>query len=232
MTASAALLRVEALDLPAPASPSPAPPLLNVSFQVAAAEHVAIVGPPAAGKSALLRAAALLAPAAAGRVWFGQAELTRLKPAELRGYRRRLPFIGGDPARAFPPKVTVAQALLEPLEIHRLGTPAERQARLTETVAGLGLNPSLLTRTLPALSVSLRQRVALARGLVLGPELLITDGICDVLEPAAAGPLLERLAAWNRAHGLAWLWSTREPALAARFADRVLRLEAGRLLPA
>lgn len=223
-----ALFQVDDLVPAAPAGGWPG----GLSLRMSAGERLAIVGPAGAGKSALLRAAALLTPPAAGRVWFAGADLTRLRPDALRAVRRRLPYIGGDPVRGFPPNVTVAQALLEPLEIHRLGTAAERQARLTEAAGGLRLNLALLARPLRTLSAGLRQRVAVARGLVLQPELLITDGIGDVLEPAAAGPLLELVSEWCRTHGLAWLWSTRQDDLAVRFADRALRLESGRLLPA
>lgn len=205
---------------------------MPVTLDLAVAEQVAIVGARGAGPTALLRAITLLPPPAAGRVIFAGLDLTRQRPAELRALRRRLPFVGGDPTRAFPPRITVAQALLEPLQIHRQGPSAERQARLTETLAGLGLNPGLLDRPVAALSLGLRQAVAIARALVLQPELLVSEGVVDSLEPAAAGPLLDRIAAWSRARGLAWLWSTADLALAASRADRVLRWEAGQLRPA
>jgi ABC-type glutathione transport system ATPase component len=232
---SGALLVVEGLA-PSPravASPAPqSPRLVNLSFQVAPAEQVAVLGARGAGKSTLLRAIAVLQPPAAGRVLFDGLDLTRLRPGQLRAVRRRLPFVGGDPARQFAPRATVAEALAEPLHIHRLGTPAERPARAAEALAQFGLNPGLLGRPVHELSAGLRQVIVLARALILRPQLLLADEIIDHLEPAAAAPLLERLAALCRARALAWVWTTSDPALARRFADRVLLLEAGRLSPA
>jgi ABC-type glutathione transport system ATPase component len=226
------LLHVDGLT-PAALQPSgPPPPFANLSWHVAPAEQVAVLGPAGAGKSTLLRATALLRPLAAGRVLFDGQDLARLKPAELRAARRRLPLVGGDPMRQFLPRITVAEALQEPLHIHQLGTPPERAARAAEALGYFGLNPGLLGRPVQMLSAGLRQAVALARGLILQPQLLLTDEIVDHLEPAAAAPLLERLAALCRTQGRAWVWTTSDAALAARFADRVMRLEAGRLAPA
>lgn len=226
-----ALLRVDGLT-PAARSPSNSPPpFANLTWQVAPAEQVAVLGRRGAGKTTLLRSAALLPPPAAGQVIFAGQDLARLKPAELRALRRRMPFVGGDPRQQFPPRASVAEAVVEALAIHRIGTPADRLERAAALLAELGLNPALLNRPVQALSAGLRQALALARALILEPQLLLTDEIVDHLEPAAAGPLLERLAGLARARGLAWVWTGTDPALAARFADRVLCLEAGRLEP-
>lgn len=226
------LLHAQGLTPASLPSQSSAPPFVSLDFHVAPAEQVAVLGRRNVGKTCLLRSLALLRPLAAGRVIFDGRDLTRLKPAEMRAVRRRLPFVGGDPTRQFPPRITVADALQEPLQIHQLGAPPERAARAAEALGYFGLNPGLLGRPVQMLSAGLRQAVALARGLILEPQLLLTDEVIDHLEPAAAAPLLGRLATLCRAQGRAWVWTTTEAGLAARFADRVLRLEAGRLEPA
>jgi peptide/nickel transport system ATP-binding protein len=199
---------------------------------MAEGEHVAVVGEPGAGQTSLLRAAAILEKPDAGKVYFEGRDLTRLWGRPLRALRQRLQFVGGDPMRTLPPRYTVEQTLLEPLQIHRLGPAEEQHARMLGVAELFRLNPLLLTRKVSMLSAAMRQRVALARALVLQPRLLICDDPTGRLEPAAARPLLEMTAraCRSRRERIAWLWTTSDPALARAFADRVLRFEDGHLV--
>jgi ABC-type glutathione transport system ATPase component len=206
----------------------------EVSFSVAAGERVAIVGQPGAGKTALLRTVAFLQRPAAGRVYFEGGDVGRLGGADLRRLRQRLQYVGGDPRYLLLPDQTVSQALLEPLQIHALGTPSERHARCEAAASLLGVSRLLLERKSNLISPALRQRVALARALTLQPRLLLCDELIDRLEGAAARPLLELVAHACRAlpEPAAWVWTTSNDELARAFSDRVLHLEAGRLEPA
>lgn len=230
---SAPLLRVDALSVKVGSAASGAADLLDgISFALDPGEHAAVLGPRGAERAALMRAVALLDRPKSGRVFLGEVELTRLSEARLRAARREFQYVGGNPARSLPPHFTVAEALVEPLRIHGLGTPAGRSASAEAALTVFGLNRALLKQDIRTLSLAMRQMTCLARALTLGPRLLLTDEVIDYLEPSAAIPLLERFAAHCRAHGLAWLWTTADPALACRFSDRVLRLEDRRLLPA
>jgi peptide/nickel transport system ATP-binding protein len=139
--------------------------------------------------------------------------------------------VGGDPRYLLPPAQTVNQALLEPLQIHGLGTPAEQQARGEAAASLMGVSRLLLERKVRLISPALRQRVALARALTLHPRLLLCDELIDRLEGAAAKPLLELVAHACRTlpEPAAWVWTTSDEALARAFSDRVLYLNAGRL---
>jgi ABC-type glutathione transport system ATPase component len=168
----------------------------------------------------------------AGRLDFEGVELTRLPDHKLRPLRQKLQYVGGHPARALAAHVTVRAVLQEPLDIHRLGTAAERQTRIEAALEQWRLNAWLLNRLVASLSTTLRQKLALARALIFRPRVLLADEVVDHLEPAAAVPMLEHLARLCRADAITWLWTTRDATLAARFADRVLRVEGGTLSPA
>jgi ABC-type glutathione transport system ATPase component len=227
------LLRAAGLTPAAARSVSGAPPALSrLSLQLNHGEQVALVGAAGSGKTALLRALAVIHKPAAGTVEFEGADLLKLPDHKIRALRRRFQYVGGQPTRSLPPRQTVAEALREPLDVHRLGSAREREAQVEAALAAWGLNRWLLKRSIGSLSSTLRQRVALARALLLKPRLLICDEVIDHLEPAAAQPLLRDLSAQCRAQGTGWLWSTRDASRARAFADRVLRLEGGQLLPA
>lgn len=231
--AAAPLFRVENLSLALTgAVAGPASWLRDLSFELQAGERVALVGAPGSGKSAVMRTLALLQKPTAGRIHLDDTELTCLPERALRSLRRRFQYVGGHPNRSLPPKRTVEETLIEPLQIHRLGSPAEQKAQAQARLAQAGLNPWLLTRPVSALSAALRQRVSLARALILRPHLLLTDELIEHLEPSAATPLLASLSAECQTAGLTWLWTTADPELARRYSDRMLRLDAGRLLAA
>lgn len=225
------LLQVENLSQVArdPGRSAPRTVLASVTFAVAAGEQVAIVGLRRAGKTALARAITLIEKPAGGRLVFDGQDITRAWGGRLRALRRSLQYVGGDARRSLSPRLDIAQVLAEPLQVHGLGSPAERQAQVAAAAEAWGLNPLLLTVRANALSAALCQRVALARAGLLQPRLLVVDELTERLEPAAARPLLARLSKLCRAAGRAWVWTTTDAALAREFADRVLTLAEGRL---
>ena len=203
----------------------------GLSFSAAAGERLAIVAEPGGAKTALLRTVAMLQRPASGRVFFEGRDIVRLGGGELRRLRQRLQYVGGDPRYLLPLAQTMGQALLEPLQIHALGTPAEQQSRAEAAASLLGVSRLLLDRKVSQISPALRQRVALARALTLQPRLFLCDELIDRLEGAAARPLLELVehACRTLPEPAAWIWTTSDEELARAFSDRVLYLEAGRL---
>jgi ABC-type glutathione transport system ATPase component len=225
-------LRVSRVVREANRRPRREPLWSDISFAVAAGEHVAIWTERVADQR-LLRAVAMLQRLDAGRVYFEGEDLTRLSGETLRRLRQRLQYVGGDPRYLLPLDYTVAKALLEPLKIHGLGAPAEQRARIEAAADLLGVSRLLLDRKASSISPGLRQRVALARAFTLKPRLLLCDDLIDRLEGAAVRPLLETVAHACRAMSepAAWVWTTADRELAQAFSDRVLCLENGRLTP-
>ncbi len=199
------------------------------SLSVQAGESVAVVGPPSEGASALARTAALLDRPAGGRVLLAGDEVTRASGSRLRALRRQLQYVGGDPRRALSPRLTIEAILAEPLEVHRMGAPAEQRRRVAGAAEQWHLNAHVLSARPRDLSGALCMRVALARAHILRPRALVVDGLPERVEAAAARPLLVQLARLARAEGFAWLWTTTNPDLAREFGNRVFAMRAGRL---
>jgi ABC-type glutathione transport system ATPase component len=228
---SAPLLQIENLSQTARArEPSGARTFFaGVSFAVAAGEHVAILGLRGAGKTQLARALALIERPAGGRVLFEGRDVTRAWGGGLRRLRRSIQFVGGDARRSLSPRLVIEQILAEPLQVHHLGSAAERRASVAAAAEAWQLNPLLLRARAYGLSSALCQRVALARAGLLQPRLLVCDEMVERLEPSAVRPLLRLVAKLCRAAGMAWVWTTADAALAGEFADRVLVLADGQL---
>jgi peptide/nickel transport system ATP-binding protein len=202
-----------------------------VSFTQAAGERLAIVGP-AGEVSALARAIALIDKPASGQVRLGGDDLTRAWGGRLRTLRRALQYVGGEGRRALPPYASVQAILTEPLQVHGLGRPEERRLQVAAAAAAWQVNGGLLAGRVSSLSSAMCQRVALARVSLLGPRVLVCDRLTDRLEPAAVQPLLDLLAGYCDRTGVACLLITTDPALAAGFATRTLRLDPAGLHPA
>jgi peptide/nickel transport system ATP-binding protein len=201
----------------------------SASFTLTAGEQVSIVGPRGAGKTQLTRALTLIEKPAGGRVLFEGQDITRAWGGRLRALRRSVQYVGGDARRSLSPRLDIAQVLAEPLQVHGLGSPAERRAQVAAAAQAWELNPLLLTQRASALSNALCQRVVLARSSLLQPRLLVVDELAERLEPAAVRPLLALVSRLCRAAGRAWLWTTTDAALANDYSDRVLELKDGKL---
>jgi peptide/nickel transport system ATP-binding protein len=204
----------------------------SISLDVAPGEHIAILGPRGSGKSRLARALALIERPKRGRILFEGQDVTRAGGGRLRSLRRRLQFLGGHPRHSLSPRLSIEHVLAEPLQVQRLGSSAERLARVTAAAGAWQINPHLLGERSNSLSLALCQRVSVARALMLEPRLLVCDELIERLEPAAAAPLLLQLSEACTASGAAWVWTTSDLTLARQFATRILRLENGRLIPA
>ncbi|MFZ5540593.1 MAG: ABC transporter ATP-binding protein [Pseudomonadota bacterium] len=201
------------------------PILDGLDLDLAGGEYVAIVGESGAGKSTLLNLIAGLDVPDAGRIEIGGDVLNRLdEDARTRLRRTKVGFV----FQAFHilPHLTVGQNVELPLVL--LGVaPAERAARVQELLAAVGLGER--GGSWPReLSGGELQRVALARALVHRPALVLADEPTGNLDPETADGVLRLLARTIKARGATGILVTHSPH-AASTADRVLRLERGRL---
>jgi putative ABC transport system ATP-binding protein len=201
------------------------PILDGLDLELAGGEYVAIVGESGAGKSTLLNLIAGLDVPDAGRIEIGGEVLNQLdEDARTRLRRTKIGFV----FQAFHilPHLTVAQNVELPLVL--LGVaPGERAARVDDLLAAVGLGERGASWP-RELSGGELQRVALARALVHRPALVLADEPTGNLDPETAGGVLQLLARTIKERGATGILVTHSPH-AASTADRVLRLERGRL---
>ncbi|TMH19966.1 MAG: ABC transporter ATP-binding protein, partial [Betaproteobacteria bacterium] len=147
----------------------------NVSFVVRRNEILALVGESGCGKSTLARTILQLQKRTSGRVLFDGQDLTALAAGELRRLRRRMQVIFQHPHGSLDPRVSIGQAIRDPMDIHAVGTMDERQSRVEELLGLVGLHPDHAQRFPHQISGGQAQRVAIARALALHPDFIIAD---------------------------------------------------------
>nr|WP_233994156.1 ATP-binding cassette domain-containing protein [Porphyrobacter sp. AAP60] len=194
----------------------------GVSCDITAGSFVALVGASGSGKSTLLKTVNTLVEPTTGRVLFAGEDVASLKPARL---RRRVGYVFQ--GIGLFPHMSVAEniAIGPRLTGEKLG--AERIAQLLELVE---LDPAMATRMPDELSGGQRQRVGVARALAGEPELLIMDEPFGALDPLTRDALGNKVRELHERLGLTTVMVTHDMAEALLLADRVLVMDAGRIV--
>ncbi len=190
---------------------APRAALEGVTLALRAGEFLAVAGESGSGKSTLVRAVARHVPLASGRL-------------VVHGERHGLQLVFQDPYASLDPRQRAGAALAEVLRVHAL--PREPSGLLAE----VGLAPELAARFPHELSGGERQRVAIARALAVQPRGLLLDEPVSALDPSHRAQVLNLLVDLRQRRGLGVLLVTHDLALVRVLADRLVVLEAGRVV--
>ncbi|MGH1562367.1 oligopeptide/dipeptide ABC transporter ATP-binding protein [Mumia sp. DW29H23] len=189
----------------------------RVSLSIATGETYALVGESGCGKSTLARMAAMLTSLDAGEVrWSGQ-PVSQLRRAGLRAVRDHTQVVFQDPAAALSSRLTVAEAVAEPLRIQ--GRTGSRP--VADLLDAVGLDRSMGRRYPRELSGGQRQRVVVARALALDPKLLVLDEPVASLDVSVQAQVLNLLSDLQAERGLAYLLIAHDLAVVSSVADRI-----------
>ena len=199
-----------------------------VSLSIGEGECVALVGPSGCGKTTLARIIVGLDTASEGRMVLGGTPYRGRDLPPL--MRASLSLVFQDPFSSFDPRMRVGASLAEPLHLLGAISGAERDARLKEAVEAVGLETSMLDRYPHEFSGGQRQRLAIARALVTRPRLVVLDEPVSALDMSLRGEVLHLLARLRAEHGLSYLIISHDLDMVAAMADRVLVMEAGRIV--
>ncbi|MEV0810967.1 ATP-binding cassette domain-containing protein [Micromonospora sp. NPDC050200] len=206
------------------------PAVHDVSFSLEKGECLAVVGESGAGKSTLGRIVLRLIKPDAGRVVFDGVDLLALGSREMRRLRQRMQMIFQDPYSSLDPRMSVAEAVAEPLLVH---TDLDRAARLrrgAELLDRVGIGRRYLDRYPAELSGGQLQRVAIARALTLNPSLIVCDEPVAALDVSVRAQVLNLLRELQEELGLSYLFVSHDLALVEVIADRVLVMAEGRVV--
>ncbi|MEQ9639174.1 MAG: dipeptide ABC transporter ATP-binding protein [Alphaproteobacteria bacterium] len=201
-----------------------------VSFDVARAETVGLVGESGCGKSTLGKAIMRLIDPDSGSIMIDGKEISGLSRDRLRPFRRRMQMVFQDPYASLNPRVTVGRLLEEPLEVHRIGTPVERRERVMTLMQRVGLRPEHAERYPHEFSGGQRQRIGIARALALNPDLLICDEPVSALDLSVQAQVLNLLVEVQAEFSLSLLFISHDLSVVAHLADRIMVMYLGRIV--
>jgi oligopeptide/dipeptide ABC transporter ATP-binding protein len=205
----------------------------GVSFDLHEGEVLGLVGESGSGKTTLGRALLGLVRPTGGSVKLRGEELAGLPERALRPKRRHLQMVFQDPHASLNPGMTLETALAHPLQIHKLTNgAAETQAKVREALDLVNLSPveDFAHRYPSDLSGGQKQRAAIARAIILGPDLLVADEPVSMLDMSVRAKILELMIDLKHRLGLTYVYVTHDLASAKFFCDRVAIMYLGRIV--
>ena len=206
----------------------------EVNLNVPRGKVVAVVGESGSGKSTCARIALGAETAdSGGKVWFRESaeveavDVQSMSFEQRRSFQRKAQMVFQDPHSSLSPRMQIVDALTEPLDIHDIGTQAERRDRAIELLEQVGLDASMLRRYPNAFSGGQRQRLSIARALALRPQLLVCDEPTSALDVSVQAQILDLLEDIRDRLQLSYLFISHDLAVVARIADEVAVMRRG-----
>ncbi len=204
----------------------------DVNLRLAPGSTLALVGESGSGKTTTGRIATLQERPTGGAVFYGGREVTDLKGAALKTYRRDVQMIFQNPYEALDPRLTVGQSLAEPLELHLKQSAAERRALVLATLEAVELPPAAaFAASYPAnLSGGQLQRIAIARALITRPKVVIADEPVSMLDVSIRSGVMNLMLDLQRQMGVSYLYITHDLAVARYMSDRIAVMYLGAVM--
>ena len=202
----------------------------GVSFTVRRGENFGIIGESGCGKSTLSRLLSCLEAPDRGQILFEEKNLASLRGKDLLALRRRFQLLLQDPYNAIAAHASIGRTISEPLLIHGLGSRREVRAKVISVMNEVGLSPALYDQLPVGLSAGQRQRVNIARALVLEPELLILDETLSALDQVEQAKLLDLFETLQARRGITYVYISHDLAMVRRVCARIAVMYLGRIV--
>lgn len=204
----------------------------GVTFDLFYGDTIAIVGESGCGKSTLMRTILGLNKPVKGNVVFEGRDVAALSGAELKWYRSKVGYVQQDPFGALAPFMNIQRILEEPLIVHGVRDPLERERRVRKVMEEVRLTPpdDFLQKYPHMLSGGQLQRVVIARAIILEPKLIVADEPVSMLDASVRVEILKLLRGLQVSHNLAVIYITHDLSTVRYFSERVFVMYAGNVV--
>jgi oligopeptide transport system ATP-binding protein len=202
----------------------------DISFDVQTGETVGLVGESGSGKTTAGLCILRLIEPTEGQIRFEGEDITQAESGRLRALRQRLQIVFQDPLDSLNPRLTVSEAVAEPLRLHGLVNGRDANERVVELFRRVNLGPELIGRYPHQLSGGQRQRVGIARALATNPKLIVLDEPTSALDVSVQAQLLNLLRSLQAELNLSFVFISHDLAVVSHLSDRVAVMYLGQIV--
>lgn len=205
--------------------------LNKINFSIGENESLALVGESGSGKSTLGRTILRLVEARSGQIKYKGTSLLDLSPNEFREFRKKIQFIFQDPYASLNPKITIGEAIAEPLKVHNTRLKSEeRKVRVLTLLKKVGLKETDYDKFPHQFSGGQRQRIVIARALTVEPQFIVCDEAVSALDVSVQAKILNLLKDLQEEMNLTYLFITHDMSVVRFFCDRVMVMKDGEII--
>jgi len=202
----------------------------DVSFDVYEGETLGLVGESGCGKTTLGRTILKLTEAHSGKIFYKREDLLRMKESDFREHRKHLQIIFQDPYSSLNPRVTVGNAIMEPMNIHNiLNSNKERRDRVYDLLKKVNLDEKHFNRYPHEFSGGQRQRICIARALGLNPQFIICDESVSALDVSVQAQVLNLLNELKQEFKFTYIFISHDLSVVKFMSDRMVVMQKGKV---